>query len=1082
MNLSVLLALFDELPAYRQVAADLEARRETPPLGLAASARPPLVAKLAQVRPVPTLLITGRVDNAANWLQALEAWLPAGHDLLRFPEPTPLPYERGPWSARCRLGRLTALARLMAAQHPITPDQTRPPLIVTSARAFLQKTLPRHRYTAATRSLRVGQVINLEKLLAEWTAIGYEPASVVEAPGQFSRRGGIVDIFPAAHPHPIRIELFGEEVDTLRYFDSASQRSLETPNGDLRQVLIPPGREAQPGLMVALGSYLEAVAPAKESDLPAWQDDIPALLAGAASSNLEYYLPLLHSQPASLLDYLPPEAQVIVDDWVEWETAVRELHHQAAQLAAEQPSLPPDYSGPLFDWDTLGEALQARPPLILGEREATSEASLLTMTDLGESFQPGPRFGGQVQPFLNHLQQARRDGERVVVVSSQSHRLAELWQERSRGAAEQGSLGGDEDSPLLPRSPAPAPSLETLTALPPAGSVTFVHGGLAEGFVLERPPGLAGPGSPTLLHLLTDAEIFGWNRPAPRRRRPPRAIAPEARYADVNPGDYIVHVEYGIGRFEGLVSRSVGGMEREYLQVSYANSDVLYVPAHHADRLSRWVGPDDRPPSLHRLGEKTWSKAKAKAQQVVDELAGELLDLYAARETVAGHAFGRDGEWQAELEASFPYQETEDQLRAIVEVKADMERPLPMDRLVCGDVGYGKTEVALRAAFKAVIDGKQVAILVPTTVLAQQHFNTFSQRLKPFPIVVEMLSRFRTLHRQEQIIKALKEGQVDIIIGTHRLLSDDVSFKDLGLVIIDEEQRFGVANKETLKQLRTEVDVLTMTATPIPRTLYMSLTGVRDVSIIETAPAERLPVETYVGEVDDKRLRQAILRELDRGGQVFYVHNRVQTIETVLAKLRRLLPEATIAVGHGQMSERELEQVMLSFVDGKVDVLLSTTIIESGLDIPNANTLIVDRAEQFGLAQLYQLRGRVGRGARRAYAYFFHSPWRHLSADAQARLETIAQETHLGAGYTIAMRDLEIRGAGDLLGTRQSGQIASVGFDLYTRLLARAVKRLRAERRGEPLPLETPEVTLIDVPLAAYVPPDYVPDATLRLR
>jgi transcription-repair coupling factor (superfamily II helicase) len=498
--------------------------------------------------------------------------------------------------------------------------------------------------------------------------------------------------------------------------------------------------------------------------------------------------------------------------------------------------------------------------------------------------------------------------------------------------------------------------------------------------------------------------------------------------------------------------------------------------------MSKWVGSDENPPDLNRIGGKSWQAAKRKAQRDIAELAEDLLDLYAARELVDGHAFRGDGEWMAELEASFPYRETEDQLQAIADVKADMERPRPMDRLICGDVGYGKTEVALRAAFKAVMDGKQVAVLVPTTVLAQQHYNTFWQRLEPFPVYVEMLSRFRTRREQDLILDDLRQGMVDVVIGTHRLLSDDVTFKDLGLVVVDEEQRFGVADKEKLKQLRTEVDVLTMTATPIPRTLYMGLTGARDISVINTAPSERLPVQVYVGESDDTLLRRAVLRELERDGQVFFVHNRVQTIEIVRNLLGDLLPEATIAVAHGQMSERRLERVMGDFVDGDVDVLLSTSIIESGLDIPNANTLIVDRAEMFGLAQLYQLRGRVGRGARRAYAYFFHGPWHTLTAEAQQRLETIAEETQLGAGYDIAMRDLEIRGAGELLGAEQSGHIASIGFDLYTRMLAQAVRQRKAAREGKALPMELPEPATIDLPLAAYIPTDYVPDAPLRLR
>jgi transcription-repair coupling factor (superfamily II helicase) len=520
------------------------------------------------------------------------------------------------------------------------------------------------------------------------------------------------------------------------------------------------------------------------------------------------------------------------------------------------------------------------------------------------------------------------------------------------------------------------------------------------------------------------------------------------------------------------------------------------VPVYQADRLSRYVGVSDQQPRINRLGTAEWEQVKARAQKAVEEIADDLLVLYAAREVVEGHAFGTDTLWQVELEASFPYVETEAQIQALDEIKADMERPRPMDRLVCGDVGYGKTEVALRAAFKAVMDGKQVAVLVPTTVLAQQHYQTFTERLGSFPVSVEMLSRFLTRRKQEQVVERLTTGGVDIVIGTHRLLSNDVSFKDLGLLIIDEEQRFGVVHKERLKQMRREVDVLTLTATPIPRTLHMSLTGVRDMSTIDTPPEERLPVRTHVGEYDETLIRQAILREIDRGGQIYFVHNRIMGIYQMAQRLRKLVPEANISVGHGQMAERELEQVMLEFAAGKVDILVCTSIIESGLDIPNANTLIVNRADRFGLAQLYQLRGRVGRGARRAYAYLLHPPVTTLTETARQRLETISEATELGAGFRIAMRDLEIRGAGELLGARQHGHIASVGFDLYTRLLAKAVQDAKTQRlmAGEPLPASAPEeetlsylqpleqAIQINLPLAAYLPEPYIPDNTLRLQ
>ena len=558
----------------------------------------------------------------------------------------------------------------------------------------------------------------------------------------------------------------------------------------------------------------------------------------------------------------------------------------------------------------------------------------------------------------------------------------------------------------------------------------------------------AKPGvSTSALWFLTDAELFGWGKPKPRRPQRTRAVAPEVFFADVQPGDYVVHLEHGIGQFKGLIKMAVDGVEREYLQVEYAQSDQLYVPVHQADRLARYVGAGDATPSLHRLGTADWEQVKARARKAVAEIADELLELYAAREVVQGHAFSPDAAWQGELEASFPYVETEDQLIAIESVKHDMEQPRPMDRLICGDVGYGKTEVALRAAFKAVMDGKQVAILVPTTVLAQQHYTNFSRRLAAFPVSVAMLSRFQTPAQQDRTLSGLANGSTDLVIGTHRLLSNDVAFKDLGLLIVDEEQRFGVSHKEKIKQLRTEVDVLTLTATPIPRTLHMSLTGVRDLSTIDTPPEERLPIKTWVGDFDEGLVRQAVLRELDRNGQVYFVHNRVQGIEQIAARVSKIVPEARTAIAHGQMPEKELSAVMLAFAEGDYDILVCTTIIESGLDIPNANTIIINRADTFGLAQLYQLRGRVGRSAVRAYAYLLVDKYKTLTEDSRRRLEAIQEASDLGAGFRIAMRDLEIRGAGELLGARQHGHIAAVGFDLYTRLLAQAVQEAR-ERAG----------------------------------
>jgi transcription-repair coupling factor (superfamily II helicase) len=568
----------------------------------------------------------------------------------------------------------------------------------------------------------------------------------------------------------------------------------------------------------------------------------------------------------------------------------------------------------------------------------------------------------------------------------------------------------------------------------------------------------------------------------------------------------VVHIDHGIGTFKGLKKLDLGGPETEYLLIEYAQGDRLYVPVHQLDRLSRYVAPGGHVPTLHRLGTAEWAQVKERTKKAVADIAEDLLELYATREIVPGHAYSKDTQWQHELEASFPYVETADQLDVIDAVKRDMQLARPMDRLVVGDVGYGKTEVALRAAFKAVMDGKQAAILVPTTVLAQQHFNTFKERLAPFPVSVEMLSRFRSDKEQDEIVKKLGEGGIDIVIGTHRLLSKDVKFKDLGLLIVDEEQRFGVSHKERLKQLRSQVDVLTLTATPIPRTLYLSLSGARDMSTIETPPEERLPIRTYTAPYDEGLVRDAILRELDRGGQVFFVHNRVRGIGILAEQLRKLLPEARIAVGHGQMPEDQLEAVMAEFAAGQYDVLVCTTIIESGIDIPNANTIIINNADKFGLAQLYQLRGRVGRSSARAYAYFLYDKRANLSEEARARLQTIAESTELGAGFQVAMRDLEIRGAGEILGARQSGHIAAVGFDLYCRLLAGAIQDARRDARqggsngkrgdgasagaapgdGGPDGPSTAQRLLnaptIELPLEAQIPEDYVSDTGLRLR
>lgn len=1059
MQLKGLLDLLRATPAYASLLGALQAAQPAGDLDILRAARPFLTMALAQDLNRPLIYLAGRIDQTYNIAEQLPVWTEA-IEVLRFAEPGPLFYECAPWSDTTIERRLAVLARLCP---PLLSKSSsdRPFVVVTSARALIHKTLPVREFRANSRQLKRGSQIDPENLLRTLLGLGYTASTITTSPGTFSRRGGIIDIYPIASGHPARVEFFGDEVESLRLFDPASQRSER----EIEQITITPAREALPRLAPQVAQRLLpwfAAQPSPDTDPISLQPHAALLEQGMAFPEIEHYLPYMYSYPAGLLDFAPQNALIVIDDWAALRDTIEDLETQALTLKHEKAAagqLPPDFPLPYLTWDEVQDALSERQVLHLGSPDplavfgaANDGADPELASALADTFMPGPRFSGQIKSFVDYLVDLRLNDRPAVVVTRQAQRLAELW--------------GQQDSYLAP--------VETVRTPAEAGALQFVEGALTEGWILRRAEGD--------LHLLTDAEIFGWRRPEPRRTRQPRATAPEASFADLASGDYVVHVEYGIGRFSGLQKRIINGDEREYLVIQYDGTDQLFVPIHQADRIARYIGTDDNPPRLSKLGTGDWARTKDTTRQAVEEIARELLELYAVRSQVQGYAFSPDTPWQHELEASFPYVETEDQLRAIQEVKEDMERPQPMDRLICGDVGYGKTEVALRAAFKAVMEGKQVAILVPTTVLAQQHYNTFVRRLAAFPVKVEMLSRFRDRHEQRTILYQLAQGQIDIIIGTHRILQPDVVVRDLGLLIIDEEQRFGVTHKEMLKRMRTEVDTLTMTATPIPRTLYMALTGIRDISTIQTAPEERLPVATHVSTYDRRLIRQAILREMERGGQVFFVHNRVQSIEAKAREIRDLVPEARVEIAHGQMDEEELERVMMAFAQGDFDVLLTTTIIESGLDIPNANTILVDRADCFGLAQLYQLRGRVGRGAMRAYAYFFHPSWSKLTQDAAARLETIKEYNDLGAGFHIAMRDLEIRGAGDILGARQSGHIAAVGFHLYTQLLAQAVQRLKTGTPEIGRVQAQPATMTIDLPLPAYLPTDFIPDMGLRLQ
>ncbi len=750
----------------------------------------------------------------------------------------------------------------------------------------------------------------------------------------------------------------------------------------------------------------------------------------------------------TILDYLPEKAMLITDDLDEIKAVIDRANSQAEefrQAKIEHGELASDSSAPYLsatEFEAQMRRIKRRLTLCPWDVGNAGETGIQSLPLV-----PVPSYGGRLEALSRDLKEMLRENRRIVIVSQQTNRLSELLLEYD----------------IL------AHQVSQIEQVPPPGSVTLVQGSLAEGWAIKD-----------ILTLLTDNEIFGFVKQ--RRSFKKRPIHHHWFVSELTAGDYVVHIEHGIARFGGLTRMLAEDVEREYLVLEYAAGDRLYVPTDQIERVSRYIGAGDRSPTLSRFGTQEWARTKQRIKESVADIAQELLRLYAAREITPGLAFSQDSLWQQELESSFPYIETPDQLEAVLAVKADMEKTKPMDRLVCGDVGYGKTEVALRAAFKAVMDNKQVALLVPTTVLAQQHFATFRERLQAFPVRVEMLSRFCSEKEQASIVEGLAAGVVDICIGTHRLLQKDVTFKDLGLIIIDEEQRFGVVHKEHFKKLRQEIDVLTLSATPIPRTLHMSLAGIRDMSTMETPPEERLPIKTYVGGYDDVLVREAILRELERNGQVFFVHNRVQSIALVASGLGNLVPEARVSIAHGRMPEEELERIMTEFVSHKSDVLVTTTIIESGLDMPNVNTLVIDQSDKLGLTQLYQLRGRVGRGSNHAYAYFLFDRGKQLTPQARKRLRTISEATELGAGFAIAMRDLEIRGAGNLLGVEQSGYIAAVGFDLYCRLLAEAVEDVKQRRAGEgKRSILRPPASAIALPATAYIPEDYISATSTRL-
>lgn len=1006
--------------------------------GLNPAAKAFWTASLADAHGAVVWVVKGP-EEARRALHNLTAMAIA--DVEHFPGIEVSPYERlAPEANGVRLRQLV-LERL--PQRP-------PRVLVTTARGLTQRLVPPAAALATRLTIKPGDDLSPIALTEQLVHLGYRPVGNVEEVGEFSRRGGILDVYAPGAELPWRVEWFGDEIESIRTFEPADQRSgdavTEAIIGSPHAFALPGGRqwpEVDARIRQALMGQVAELYQEGRADVAAQlrasvEADLRRMAGGEYAAGYEYYAPFLYERGASLLDYLP-EGTLIVWD---------EAHEQQGMLTRWQ-----------------GDILDAQRELVAkGERLALPDTLYVPIGRIQEQIAGFPQVHLQalgkdsesLLPPISHkfdemartLKDWSDEGWRSIGVSAQPQRLMTILRERDCHVSYNENLPSQH---------------------PEMGGVWVERGALTQGFSL---PGLK-------IRILTDAELFGWKpkataRPAHR----PKVARQETttRLEDLKPECYVIHETHGIGQYLGLEQKNIGGQNREYLAIRYANDGKLFVPVEQMNLISLYRGAGDHNPKLHKMGGTDWQNSRSKTKRAIKELAFDLLELYARRMSQESQPYPPDTEWQREMEAAFPYNETPDQMQAILDAKADLESGRPMDRLICGDVGFGKTEVAIRTAFKAVMAGRQCVLLCPTTVLAQQHYDTFQERFAPYPIRMALLNRFRSTKEVNQIKRELKEGTVDMVVGTHKLLGKDIEFRDLGLVIIDEEHRFGVAHKERMKQLRTSVDTLTMSATPIPRTLHLALSGARDLSLIQTPPENRLPVKTHVGAYTPGVAKNALLQELERGGQAFVVHNRIETLGELLEELHSLVPHARYLVAHGQLPEHELENVMLAFHSGEADILVATTIIESGLDFPQANTIIITDADRLGLAQLYQLRGRVGRSDVQAFAYLLYRPQKELTEEARARLQTLNQFTALGSGYQIALKDLELRGIGNLLGAEQHGQMLSVGFDLYCQMLEEAV----AEMKHEAAPQRGATV-VVDLPVPAFVPDSWIEDADAKM-
>lgn len=1038
-RLKALVQAFAADPDVQSIIAGVrKGMREQMISGLAGSSRQVLVAAVKDDLDRPLLVVTHNMYAAQKIAEDLQECISAD-DVLLYPANELVAAEAAISSPETLAQRMDVLIKLSEGFRGI---------VVVPFSGIRRYQPIKGVMSDAKILIKVGDTIELDGFLRQMTGLGYIRADRVESKGEMSVRGGIVDFYPLTAELAYRIEWFGDEVDSIRTFDPSDQRSLD----NLQTFTVTPCQEivadqrrfsaAAEHAATLLAQQLDKMTDRMAKDRLRQEigGEIEKLREHVYFPEIYKYISLLYPERQTILDYMPDDTVLILDEPTRLIETGRQLERDEAEwsthLLSNGKSLPSFMLARESD-----EILHHRKfqtlfmSLFLRQIPHSQPQNILNMTSRAMQ-----NFHGQMNVLKAEMERWKKTGAKVMMLGGNAERL-----DRIRRVLQDYHI----EPPIL------------------------IEGNLQSGFELPS----------SHLVIITEGEMFSQKQRKARRMDKKIDNAERIKsYTELKVGDYVVHQNHGIGKYVGIGTLEIGGIHKDYLHILYAGGDKLSVPVEQVDMIQKYVGSEEKEPKINKLGGSEWIRAKNKVRASVQDIADDLIKLYAERQSAPGFAFGQDTAYQNEFEAIFPYDETRDQLRAIEEIKKDMQKPQPMDRLLCGDVGYGKTEVAVRAAFKAAIEGKQVAILVPTTILAQQHYETFRERFSGYPFNIQVLSRFRSRKEQNDTMKGLKAGTVDVVIGTHRLLSQDVIFKDLGLLIVDEEQRFGVSHKEKLKKLKTNVDVLTLTATPIPRTLHMSMLGVRDLSVIETPPENRFPVQTYVVEYSTSLVREAIERELARGGQVYYLYNRVQGIYQMAEQINALVPDAKVAVGHGQMSEQELEKTILDFLDGESDVLVSTSIIETGVDIPNVNTLIVHDADKMGLSQLYQLRGRVGRSNRIAYAYFTYQRDKVLTEVAEKRLQSIKEFTELGSGFKIAMRDLSIRGAGNLLGAEQHGFIASVGFDLYSQMLADEIAKRKAEMEGVEVKEERRVSTLIDVSIDAYLPSDYIYDSIQKIE